>query len=53
VLGKLEVRGERLIKFGDSWFSTKSIQVERLTNITRGKVNRMIFGGLGGFTEIT
>jgi hypothetical protein len=24
------VRGERLIKLGDSWFSTKSIEVERL-----------------------
>ena len=23
------VRGERLIKLGDSWFSTKSIEVER------------------------
>jgi len=29
ILGKLVVRGERLIKLSDSWFSAKSMDVER------------------------
>lgn len=29
ILGWIVVRGERLIKFGDIWFSAKSILVER------------------------
>jgi len=32
MLGKLAVRGERLIKLSDSWFFAKSIEVERFRN---------------------
>jgi len=31
-------RGERLIKLGDSWFSTKSIEVKRYEFIMVGRV---------------
>lgn len=30
------VRGERLIKLGDSWFSAKSIEVERCMVLVLG-----------------
>jgi hypothetical protein len=30
------VRGERPIKLGDSWFSAKSIEVDRQINVYRG-----------------
>jgi len=31
------IRGERPIKLGDSWFSDKSILVERLKNFFKGR----------------
>lgn len=31
------IRGERLIKLRDSWFSAKSIEVERLKNFVKGR----------------
>jgi hypothetical protein len=31
------IRGERPIKLGDSWFSAKSIEVERNVSCSRGK----------------
>ena len=38
------VRGERLIKLGNSWFSAKSIEVERWTIALGGRA----LTGLGG-----
>jgi len=32
------VRGERLIKLGDSWFSTKSMEVEIFSFYLKGSV---------------
>ena len=43
------VRGERLIKLRDSWFSAKSIEVERSTKRKRGRA----LIKLGGFSDLT
>jgi len=32
------IRGERLIKLGDSWFSTKSMEVEMFIFFSKGSV---------------
>ena len=44
------VRSERLIKLGDSWFSAKSILVERLSHSSFG-VKLSISDGNESFTE--
>ena len=41
------VRGERLIKLGNSWFSAKSIEVERCDISIGGRA----LNGLGGVTS--
>lgn len=38
ILGKSVVRGERLIKLSDSWFSAKSIDVEQFLLLIWGTV---------------
>lgn len=43
------VRGERLIKLRDSWFSAKSIEVERLDKKSWGRA----LNKLGGFLDLT
>jgi len=37
ILGRFVIRGERPIKLRDSWFSAKSILVERLNNFFKGR----------------
>jgi hypothetical protein len=46
------VRSERLIKLGNSWFSAKSISVERLNYFLFG-VKLSINDGNESFTEFT
>lgn len=44
-LGRVRVRGERLIKLGDSWFSAKPIKVGPFDpGVKRGKVTRLDTG---------
>lgn len=43
------VRGERLIKLRDSWFSAKSIEVERSDKKGWGRA----LNKLGGFSDLT
>lgn len=42
-------RGERLIKLGNSWFSAKSIEVERSDKKDWGRALKE----LGGFLDLT
>ena len=45
------VRSERLIKLRDSWFSAKSILVERLSFLLYFGVELSIYNGDGNLTE--
>ena len=47
------IRGERLIKLGDSWFSAKSIEVECFKIILWGRALDKLWGVayLTGFNE--
>jgi len=45
------VRGERLIKLSDSWFSAKSILVDRFKKKTFVQVEHLIKDGGENFTE--
>jgi hypothetical protein len=51
-LGRFVVRGERLIKLGNSWFSAKFIEVKRYNMVMKGRAC-CLFGEGKTFTEGT